>query len=356
MNTQIHEEASLWLVEFSTGEVDAEARRQFGAWLRASPEHVAAYLELGAFWDDAGRYDPQRKLDIEALIADSSTQENVIELPEAPVLNRTPDVLAVSASNSTKTRRWRPGWIAATAAASLVITLTVWLISGNGQRYSTDVGEQRILRLADGSTVTLNALSEIRVRWSGHERAIDLLAGQALFHVAKDKRRPFIVASDDTLVRAVGTQFDVSRKSFGTVVTVVEGRVAILSRGRQVRAEPETVVAPRSIELGAGEQVVKLASASTLSQPHDADVASATAWTKQLLIFESTPLPEVAQEFNRFNTQQIVVEGAALADFRISGTFPALDPASLPRLLSFLREQSGIELREEDDRIVIRRK
>jgi len=356
MNNQIYEEASRWLVEFSTDEVDAETRRQFGAWLRASPEHVAAYLELGAFWDDASHYDPQRKLDIEALIAGSSAQENLVELPAAALVSRVTDVLPVSVSSAVKQRRWRPDWIAAAAVASLVITLTAWLMLGNDQHYRTDVGEQRILRLADGSTVTLNALSEIRVRWSKRERAIDLLAGQALFRVAKDKSRPFIVASGDTFIRAVGTQFDVSRKPFGTVVTVVEGRVAILSRQPPARAEPETVTAPRSIELGAGEQVVKLASAPAPSRPHETDVASATAWTKQLLIFESTPLPEVAQEFNRFNTQQLVVEGAALTSFRVSGTFPALDPASLPRLLSFLREQSGIELIEEDDRIVIRQK
>lgn len=351
MNEQIHGEASRWLVEFRTGEVDDDMRRQFAAWLRTSPEHVTAYLQLTAFWDDAGRYDPQREIDIEALIADSAAQDNVVEFATAPDVGRAADSSPTHVSRAASKRRW----VAAAAVASLVATLTMWLVFGSGSRYSTEVGEQRTLLLADGSTVKLNALSEIRVRLSEHERVIDLLSGQALFQVAKDKNRPFIVSSGDTLIRAVGTQFDVSRKSSGTVVTVVEGRVAVLSRESPARAASETVEAPRSIELGAGEQV-RLTSAPVLPQPRDADVASATAWTQQLLIFESTPLPEVAEEFNRFNTRQLVVEGTALAGVNVSGTFPALDPASLPRLLSFLREQPDIEVLENDDEILVRRK
>lgn len=355
MNTQIHGEASRWLVEFRTGEVDTETRQQFATWLRTSPEHVAAYLQLSAFWDDASRYDPQRKLDIEALLADFPAQENVIEFAAVPEARDVIEGPLTTASWVENKRRWTAGWAAMVAMVSLAATLIAWLMLDNDPRYSTEVGEQRTLRLEDGSIVELNALSEIRVRFSEHERAIDLLAGQALFRVAKNKHRPFIVASGDTYIRAVGTQFDVSRKSSGTVVTVVEGRVSVLPRESATRTALETISIPRSFELGAGQQV-KLTSAPQAPRPRGANVASATAWTQQLLIFESTPLPEVAEEFNRFNTRQLIIEGEALAGFHVSGTFPALDPASLPRFLSFLREQPGIALIEENDRILVRQK
>jgi transmembrane sensor len=211
------------------------------------------------------------------------------------------------------------------------------------------------VRLADGSTVTLNALSEIRVRLSKRERAIDLLSGQALFRVAKDKNRPFIVASGDNSIRAVGTQFDVNQKSSATIVTVVEGRVAVLSQESTSHAAVEALNVPPSIEVGAGEQV-RLTSDRSLPRPHGVNVASATGWTQQLLIFESTPLPEVAEEFNRFNTRQLIVDDAALVGFNVSGMFPALDPASLPRLLAFLREQPGIQVTEQGNRIFVRQK
>src|SRR5258708_14766281 len=95
--------------------------------------------------------------------------------------------------------------------------------------YITALGEQRSIQFADGSTVELNSRSKISVKYSQQESDVDLLEGQAVFHVAHDVSRPFIVAVGATRVRAVGTQFDVYKKSNGTVVTVVEGRVAVYS-------------------------------------------------------------------------------------------------------------------------------
>src|SRR5260221_5540279 len=95
--------------------------------------------------------------------------------------------------------------------------------------YSTDVGERRSLTLDDGSTVDLNARSKVRIEFSKAERRVDLIEGQALFQVAKNMDRPFIVKSGEATVRAVGTQFDVDRKATGTTVTVLEGRVVVYS-------------------------------------------------------------------------------------------------------------------------------
>ncbi len=83
------------------------------------------------------------------------------------------------------------------------------------QTYATGIGEQRSIVLADGSTVDLNSRSKIRIRFSSERRGVELIEGQALFKVAKDHARPFVVDSDGTRVRAVGTQFDVYRKRRG---------------------------------------------------------------------------------------------------------------------------------------------
>jgi len=103
------------------------------------------------------------------------------------------------------------------------------LAAGSSGPLCDDVGEQRSIALADGSIIDLNARSRIRVRLSKDERDVELLQGQALFHVAKDNSRPFVVRSDTTVVRAVGTEFDVYRKKNGTVITVLEGRVVVES-------------------------------------------------------------------------------------------------------------------------------
>src|SRR5262249_15873572 len=118
------------------------------------------------------------------------------------------------------------------AAAILLLVLgalSAWFLTQRGT-YVTDVGEQRSFMLEDGSSVELNSRSRLKVHFTGCERSIELQAGQALFRVANDRTRPFVVNSGNASVRAVGTQFDVYRKKSGTVVTVLEGIVAIASR------------------------------------------------------------------------------------------------------------------------------
>jgi transmembrane sensor len=208
--------------------------------------------------------------------------------------------------------------------------------------YSTGVGEQRSLTLGDGSMVTLDTRSRIRVRFSERERDIDLLEGQALFRVAKNDRQPFVVRSDVAAVRAVGTEFDVYRQRAGVTVTVLDGRVAVTSSSEQQRAD-DAVLVP------AGQQVAVVGSAK-VTPSAVADVAAATAWTQHRLIFESTPLSAVVEEFNRYNARRLVIAAPRLASFHVSGVFSSTDPMLL---VQFLRMQAEIAVRESDHEIDI---
>jgi transmembrane sensor len=246
------------------------------------------------------------------------------------------------------------------------------------------------VRLEDGSTVDLNSQSKVRVRFGENRRSVELLEGQALFRVTKDTSRPFIVATDNTHVRAVGTQFDVYRKPSGTVVTVIEGRVAVLPEIASSVNKVEDLVAPSvskessrpqtptparkhsvpssdthtsgtdeiptalmpqqgEILLAAGEQVT--VAPKSVSPPHEADLSLATAWTQRKIAFKATPLSEVVEEFNRYNTRQLVIGDPGLKTTKISGVFSSTDPDSL---LRFLRELPNISVEETggDIRIV----
>jgi transmembrane sensor len=257
-------------------------------------------------------------------------------------------------------RRWL------TIAASVLVTVAaagIWYYALRGA-YATDIGEQRSLRLDDGSTVELNARSRIKVRYTANERHIDLLEGQALFHVAKNKARPFIVQTGDTRVRAVGTRFDVYRKHEGTVVTVIEGQVAVAASAqpdRSAGSEPapgrRAEVARAGILLAAGEQLTvptrTQATAPVQPKPQPANIAAVTAWTQRRLIFNATPLAEVVEEFNRYNPTPLVITDPTLAATGISGSFSSSDPASL---LRFLREVGPYTIRETGTAIEISRK
>ena len=350
MNAQVREEAATWLVEFRTGAPDTASRERFAAWLRASPEHVRAYLALASVWEDAAGL---RERDLDALIDLARGEEgNVVALearvPSAPedASDESATVPSAAAADSRRPRR-RFVWAAAAALAA-ALGLASLLYLNRDPTYSTQLGEQRTLELADGSTVELNARSRIRVHFALHERRVTLLEGQALFSVMHNAARPFIVVSGETRVEDVGTQFAVAREASSTVVTVIEGRVAVVHEGLGSPGGGSAAVAP-AVLVSAGEQVS--VAAGVVARPHRANVAAATAWTQQQLVFESTPLSEAADAFNRFNARQLHVAGPALADFHVSGTFPARDPTSLARFVLFLRAQPGIEVQESDDEI-----
>lgn len=382
INTQIADEAAEWFVEFNTGEPDADARRAFDAWLRKSPEHLRAYLELVPLWDDAALVDSQRRTDAAALVELSRAADtNVMVMPLGSTAR-------VSAANHAKAQEQQVGasyvsqspphrrlvrsrWAA--LAASIIVTVAAFGSWSYLQRdvHATGIAEQRTITLPDGSHIELNARSKIRLRYGDHERRIELLAGQALFDVAKDQERPFVVASGATEVRAIGTLFDVYRKHSGTTVTVVEGRVAVHAdqagpmhrpaaehtAAKHVSGEnhlqPETAeqtLAPGGAEilLNAGEQLIL--TPTVVEKEEHANIAAATAWRQRLLIFSATPLTDVAEEFNRYNSRQLIVLSPSLASFNVSAVFSATD---VPALLRFLRAQPNIHVEESDQEVRI---
>lgn len=365
LNPQIYSEACEWFVECRSGALDYAARRKFDRWLRTSPEHLSAYLEIAAIWNEGAALDPQHEWDAEKLIAAAKADgSNVIRLSWAA---------APIKSAPSSARPWKSYAIAASIAIiALAIGALAWSVLLSVPTYTTSIGEQRSIVLADGSTVELNSRSKIKVRYSPRERTIELAEGQALFRVAKDGARPFVVVSDGTRVRAVGTQFDVYKKRDGTVVTVVEGTVAILTSAAKPkfelmdvdpaavsRAPPPLEIEDSSAErsgegpgiyLSAGEQAT--VTRATIQAALHPNIASAIAWRQRQLVFESASLAEVAEEFNRYNQRRLVVRDANLFDFHISGVFSSTDPTSLIR---FLRERPGVQVIERESEIEVRR-
>jgi transmembrane sensor len=318
-NTQIYDEACEWFIECRAGELDETSRSQFDCWLRKSPEHLSAYLEIAAIWNEGPSLDPSSKWDRQALVS-QATQDtgNVVTLARGE--------LAAMPPTEVPPRRRRVFAIAACVAilGLAAAATSVWLVPLRAPEYVTATGEQRSLALEDGSAIELNSRSKIQVRYSRHERTIDLLQGQALFHVAKDTARPFVVRSGEMRVSAVGTQFDMYQKPSGTVVTVLEGRVAV-----------------RSVILATGEQAI--ITPKTVRKTEHPNLAAATAWTQRQIVFDSASLTEVAEEFNRYNQRELVIDRAALGNLHVSGIFSSTDSASLIR---FLRQRPGLRITE----------
>jgi transmembrane sensor len=333
-------EASAWFVEFRAGDVNGDARARFIEWLRRSPEHIHAYLEIAGVWAELPASDPEGKIDIAALIARARGEPDVIALtPDRPRSASAP--FAVKPHTM---RHWRRAAVALAAVVLLTVATLLFLDGGKfSSSYSTGIGEQRTVQLTDGSTVELNARSSIEVHLTEHQRDVTLLEGQALFRVAKDRQRPFVVRAGDAQVRAVGTEFDVYKKQAATVVTVVEGRVETY--------DATDVPGTAAIVLSAGEQLTVLP--HVVTKPTRTDTAVATAWVQKRLIFEETPLSDVAEEFNRYNRRPLTIDDGELEKLKISGVYSSTDPASL---INFLRSQNSIQVLETEKQVrVVRR-
>ena len=302
----IAEEAATYLIELEEPKPDTKSR--LAAWLKTSPEHVEEFLAVAELWDVLPDVDEQPSID--ELIALAAGDANVIELGSVTERPREPRAR----------RHWGLGLAAAVLAAILIGGVIQFMPEPPDPNvYTTAIGEQTSLPLADGSLVTLNTQSTLRVAYSDQFRDIHLTAGEALFDVTKDQDRPFRVITEHAVVTAVGTQFNVRNVADDVVVTVVEGVVDV---------EPSTAVRPARLTVG---QQARVASGEVAVV--ETAVEKATAWRERRLVFESMTLAEVIDEFNRYNDPPLLIDDPKLRELPISGVFRANDRASFVEFL-----------------------
>jgi transmembrane sensor len=199
------------------------------------------------------------------------------------------------------------------------------------QAYRTEIGEQRAITLVDGSTITLDTDSEVRVAFSKGRRLVDLTHGQAFFAVAKDHTRPFIVTAGDERVMAVGTAFDVRLEHDGLSVTLREGRVRIEAPDGQ-SPQPDTAARVKAADLVPGSKL--RTSQHAAWQVARADVMRELSWLHHQLVFDNARLDVVVAEMNRYSSTKIVLGDPALAGVQVGGVFGVDDPDSVADALA----------------------
>lgn len=209
-------------------------------------------------------------------------------------------------------RAWAPIIGLAAVGAAFALAFGGWSWIEARTVFSTSVGEQRVVQLADGSSVRLDTNSRIRVRFDGDRRLLELESGQALFTVAHDAARPFVVQAGEAVVTAVGTVFDVRREGQGASVTLVSGIVDIAARGMARR--PERMTAGHEARVTAAGATTRVA-----------DVAIETSWTDGRIVFRGTPLSEAVAEVNRYLTVKVELDAARLAQAPVNGVFKTGD-------------------------------
>jgi len=322
--------AAAWLALQRAGELSAPDQAELDRWLEADPANAAAYDSARRGW---------------AVAELARDHPDILALREEAVLTR--------ARSAPWTRRYLP--IAASVAIAFVLAgaavlgPTSWdsmrmLFGPMRQELQTSVGQRTNVTLPDGSIVTLDTDTKLRTIESRRERRVELLKGQAFFKVAKDPGRPFVVVAGDRKVTAVGTEFGVRIDRDRFQLTMVEGVVKVEA---PLSARPGAPPKIQTATMAAGSELVAVVNRQWTIRP--VDPLKETGWTRGLLIYEATPLEQVAEELNRYSDRKIVIEDPAVARRLVNGTFRAND---VDGAVTALESYGLVRVTSEDQNVI----
>lgn len=315
-------EAVAWVVRVDRGLTPAE-QDEFHQWLGADPRRRAAYAQVRTDW-----------VRLDRLAVPGSRHE-------------VPPVARVV----TGRRLLRP--LALAAAACLALTALWWrpVEVATDESGVVAAGPERRL-LEDGSVVELSRGAVVSIAFRADERRVRLDHGEAIFFVAHDPGRPFVVVAGGVEARAVGTTFVVKVAPAAVEVLVTEGRVAVASGGMgQGTADRPALplLEPRqraTVPLGPEPESPRVA---TLSP---AEVDGALAWQRRLLDFTDEPLERIVAEFNRRNGVHLVIGDAALGSLRLSASIRS---DNLDAVVNLLEARFGVQAERAGAQIILRR-
>jgi transmembrane sensor len=330
----IAEQAGEWFVANEDGPLDVRDSAALAAWLKTSPVHIEEFLGVAAIARDLkeARADPEYSL--EAILARARAEDDPAVQPLWP---------RVIEAVRNKPRRWLPAAAAVSACALVSLgVLLMWNVrlvqhpsapeGMTALHFETRHGEQLTHRLADNSVLHLDSDSAVTIRYSKNERLVTLTAGQADFEVTHEPDRAFRVFAGSAEVLDLGTKFDVRLENDSTVVTVVEGRVAVGPSNQNH--------APRFVELKPDQQI-RVAEGEWPATPIAVDAQRTTSWLRREIVFDHEPLEQVAAEYNRYAPKPIEIATPALRNLQITGVFATDDTDAF---IAFLRSLKGVRV------------
>ena len=315
-------EAARWHARLAADDCADSERAEFERWRTSSRRHSAAYEAaeaLSAQLAHGSRFDSRLKsMADDAFAMGSEDETHADSRPDSRASRSLATNVANHSANCAtgRARRWK---VPASLAAALVVALVGVQLSGYLTKsappvtYASSEQSRRDVSLADGSLVHLDVDSAISVSFSGGRRQIVLVEGRALFEVAHDATRPFVVSAGQSHTTALGTHFQVQREGQEVRVTLAEGSVAVTS---------DATPSPWRDTLVPGEQI-SLTVDGQVHVKRAVDAQVVTSWSRGRLVFRGTPLGEALQEVNRYGSRKVRLGDPDLADLPVGGNFIA---------------------------------
>jgi transmembrane sensor len=332
-------EAAEWMLRLQDPKVTRSERAECVQWLQESPLHVAEMLRVSHVHGELADFPYWNEI---APLDVASAGATVLELSgiHSPPIRKSRPV-----------RGFRIGLYVSALAAGIAI-LTVALLSLGDFRdrtIDTGVGERLTVTLGDGSLVRASPETTLRVHFTKNERRVTLSRGEALFRVTKNPAKPFLVETNRTRVRAVGTAFGIEHRDDSVIVTVEEGRVAVTQAPTEPSRSVARTPAVAEISLDADQQII-VPPGGPMGPVHKVDSRRQLAWADGHLVFDHDSVAAAVQQFNRFNRIQIKVLDPKVAARPVSAVFNVSDPQAF---VTFLESVANVRVTNPSPNIIV---
>ncbi len=312
---QPHEAAAYWRAREMSGEMTPDERAELELWLAQARANQRAWSELdeALLAVDAGA---------EALLADEFERQ----LYEAAAIRKPSNGMRFAAAAC-----------AAAVVGAIVISLSFAPRETTSQAYETAIGGSAEIALADGSVVELNTATKLNVAFSDNRRSVRLDGGEAIFNVARDQARPFIIDTPQARITVTGTLFDVEALTNRSAVYVLSGAVEVAPRA----SEPVTLLAGDSVVIDVDGVAGRVAAF---------DPNYMLAWRTGKVRFREEPLERVVTELNRYFKTSIAIVDPSLNDLPVTGDFDIQDQATVVEALA---QAFSLNVSQEPNRIAL---
>lgn len=336
----VEAEALAWIAQLNGDDVTEKDLAAFRDWVNRSPSHQKEIKELSELW----------------------TGLNVLTVMDEPI--RQADKLSKQLRKKRARQDWRrkamlPAFSVATILAIVAVAPTILSRNETPASYEAQVnvpyifktakGEHQKHTLEDGSVITLNTDSYVEVAFTENQRDVRLLKGEALFSVAHDEQRPFLVFANDGIVRAVGTEFSVHITDLAMEVIVSEGSVelSMLNPTQPATSAVEAVTKVASLGIvKAGHSAQVKSSQASITNVSDEVINAELSWRVGRLDFTGEGLEEAIAEYTRYSDMNIIIIDPELKDIRLGGSFPTNEPDLFLKSLEF---NFGIRVEKADN-------
>lgn len=312
----IEQQARDWLVKLESSELSAAEEDLFIEWLGESDAHGLAFQQAEQTW--------QLMQQAKKSVSTNPQGGNVIAL--AQTTDRTaPQAMDIDGSHAKGVTRI--AW--SMAATVLLCFLALFWGQEAWWSFTTDhyttTGQTLQRTLPDGSIITLNTDSAIKLHFSDDQRLVELISGEIYVDVYPDKTRPLVVQAGPMRVTALGTEFNVQKNNgIAPTVTVTEHKVKVEN------IEKDTA----ELLLHEGQLVKLEAKYNRFSNVQNIDIQRAQGWLQGKLIFENELFGNVVNELRRYTKKQIIIRNSNIEQMRVTGVLQLNEPVVALRQLT----------------------